>query len=69
MYAMRGMLAAEANRQPKKAEAAALLGMPYVPPRQAKATPARNPSGVTPLAELARTLVATRGVPPSTSPT
>eukprot|EP00972_Heterocapsa_arctica_P065862 9719960-Heterocapsa_arctica.AAC.1 len=37
MYARRGILAQEARTQEKKAEASALLGIPYAPPRQAKA--------------------------------
>eukprot|EP00972_Heterocapsa_arctica_P035761 5260126-Heterocapsa_arctica.AAC.1 len=34
MYAMRGMLAQEVREQEKKAEGAALLGIPYIPPRK-----------------------------------
>eukprot|EP00972_Heterocapsa_arctica_P031599 4654490-Heterocapsa_arctica.AAC.1 len=57
MYAMRGMLAQEARKQEKKAEGAALLGIPYVPPRKVIAAPSRTISGLTPLAELAQGLV------------
>eukprot|EP00972_Heterocapsa_arctica_P076098 11223394-Heterocapsa_arctica.AAC.1 len=68
---MRGMLAAEARTQEKKAQASALLGIPYAPPQQVKAVPAiRTAAGLTPLAELARNLVASKGVqpPPGSTP-
>eukprot|EP00972_Heterocapsa_arctica_P102735 15144151-Heterocapsa_arctica.AAC.1 len=42
MYAKRGMLAQEARQQERKAEGAALLGIPYVPPRTHLAAPART---------------------------
>eukprot|EP00972_Heterocapsa_arctica_P090964 13420753-Heterocapsa_arctica.AAC.2 len=40
MYAKRGMLAQEVRHQERKAKAAALLGVEYVPPRSNLAAPA-----------------------------
>eukprot|EP00972_Heterocapsa_arctica_P070129 10360483-Heterocapsa_arctica.AAC.1 len=64
---MRGMLAQEARHQERKAEGAALLGIPYVPPRTHLAAPAKA-VGLTPLAQFAQGLVASQGDVPPTGP-
>eukprot|EP00972_Heterocapsa_arctica_P086690 12779016-Heterocapsa_arctica.AAC.1 len=61
MYAKRGMLAQEVRRQERKAQAAALMGIQYVPPKINLAAPARV-VGKTPLAALAQGLVASQSL-------
>eukprot|EP00972_Heterocapsa_arctica_P105431 15535667-Heterocapsa_arctica.AAC.1 len=60
MYAKRGMLAQEVRHQQRQAQAAALIGVQYVPPKINPAAPARV-VGLTPLAQLAQGLVASQG--------
>eukprot|EP00972_Heterocapsa_arctica_P091766 13532358-Heterocapsa_arctica.AAC.1 len=68
MYTHRGMLAAEATKQLKLAQFAALMGRTYVAPTRAVAAPSVKAKGVNPLAAMAQRMADNPKAVPSAAP-